>query len=60
MSQSYTNQRDKSTSRLTGYSSNGQRFDDRNSESQATLASQVQESVLMVIICAFGIGAAGS
>jgi hypothetical protein len=51
MSQSYTNQRDKSTSRLTGYSSNSQRFDDRNSESQATLASQVQESVLMVIIC---------
>ncbi|KAM5567549.1 inorganic pyrophosphatase TTM2 [Rosa sericea] len=40
MSQSYTNQRDKSTSRLTGYSSNGQRFEDRNSESQATLASQ--------------------
>ncbi|KAK9934876.1 hypothetical protein M0R45_022005 [Rubus argutus] len=40
MSQSYTNQRDKSTSRLTGYSSNSQRFDDRNSESQATLASQ--------------------
>ncbi|XP_050374006.1 inorganic pyrophosphatase TTM2 [Argentina anserina] len=39
MSQSYTNQRDKSTSRLTGYS-NGQGFDDRNSESQATLASQ--------------------
>lgn len=40
MSQSYTNQRDKSTSRLTGYSSNSQRFDDRNLESQAILASQ--------------------
>ncbi|ONI31214.1 hypothetical protein PRUPE_1G299100 [Prunus persica] len=40
MSQSYTTQRDKSTSKLTGYASNSQRFDERNSESSATLASQ--------------------
>lgn len=50
MSQSYTTQRDKSTSKLTGYASNSQRFDERNSESSATLASQV-ESVIMVLVC---------
>lgn len=49
MSQSYTTQRDKSTSKLTGYASNSQRFDERNSESSATLASQV-ESVIMVLV----------
>ncbi|CAN2060747.1 unnamed protein product [Malus fusca] len=40
MSQSYTTQRDKSTSKLTGYSSSSQRFDERNTESSTTLASQ--------------------
>ncbi|XP_015894264.3 inorganic pyrophosphatase TTM2 [Ziziphus jujuba] len=40
MSQSYTTQRDKNISKLTGYAANGGRFDERSSESPATLANQ--------------------
>lgn len=42
MSQSYTTQRDKNLSKLTGYAGNGGRFDERSSESSATLANQVK------------------
>lgn len=41
MSQSYTTQRDKNISKLTGYAANGRRFDERNTEADATLANQV-------------------
>ncbi|XP_075656516.1 inorganic pyrophosphatase TTM2 isoform X1 [Castanea sativa] len=40
MSHSYTTQRDKNLAKLTGYSANGQRFDDRNSESPSMPANQ--------------------
>ncbi|XP_030960310.1 inorganic pyrophosphatase TTM2-like isoform X1 [Quercus lobata] len=40
MSHSYTTQRDKNLAKLSGYSANGQRFDDRNSESPSMPANQ--------------------
>jgi hypothetical protein len=40
-SHSYSTQRDKNLARLTGYAANSRRFDDRNSESSATLANEV-------------------
>ncbi|KAF3430984.1 hypothetical protein FNV43_RR25714 [Rhamnella rubrinervis] len=40
MSQSYTTQRDKNLSKLTGYAANGGRFDEKSSESSTTLANQ--------------------
>lgn len=45
MSQSYTTQRDKNISKLTGYAANGRRFDERNSEANATLANQLSEQI---------------
>lgn len=41
MSQSYTTQRDKNLSKLTGYAANGGRYDERSSE-YATSANQVE------------------
>ncbi|THG14765.1 hypothetical protein TEA_006809 [Camellia sinensis var. sinensis] len=40
MSHSYSTQRDKNLSKMTGFSANNQRFDDRTTESQAALANQ--------------------
>ncbi|KAF5945387.1 hypothetical protein HYC85_015615 [Camellia sinensis] len=40
MSHSYSTQRDKNLSKITGFSANNQRFDDRTTESQAALANQ--------------------
>ncbi|KAJ7943258.1 Uridine-cytidine kinase C [Quillaja saponaria] len=40
MSQSYTTQRDKNLAKLTGYALNNRGFDDRNSDSSATLSNQ--------------------
>ncbi|KAF3971391.1 hypothetical protein CMV_004998 [Castanea mollissima] len=45
MSHSYTTQRDKNLAKLTGYSANGQRFDDRNSESPSMPANQLLEQI---------------
>ncbi|EXB44949.1 Uridine-cytidine kinase C [Morus notabilis] len=45
MSQSYTTQRDKNISKLTGYATNGQRFEERNSEANAILANQLSEQI---------------
>ncbi|XP_062163350.1 inorganic pyrophosphatase TTM2 [Alnus glutinosa] len=39
-SHSYSTQRDKNLARLTGYAANSRRFDDRNSESSATVANE--------------------
>ncbi|KAB1206556.1 Uridine-cytidine kinase C [Morella rubra] len=40
MSHSYSTQRDKNLAKITGYTGNSRRFEDRNSESPATLANQ--------------------
>ncbi|GMP58390.1 hypothetical protein CsSME_00022072 [Camellia sinensis var. sinensis] len=40
LSHSYSTQRDKNLSKITGFSANNQRFDDRTTESQAALANQ--------------------
>lgn len=40
MSHSYSTARDKNLTSITGFGANSQRFDDRNTESTATLASQ--------------------
>ncbi|XP_059445268.1 inorganic pyrophosphatase TTM2 [Corylus avellana] len=40
VSLSYSNQRDKNLARLTGYTANSRRYDDRNLESSAALASE--------------------
>ncbi|XP_023762050.1 inorganic pyrophosphatase TTM2 [Lactuca sativa] len=40
MSHSYSTARDKNLSSITGFGANSQRFDDRNTESTATLASE--------------------
>ncbi|XP_030960311.1 inorganic pyrophosphatase TTM2-like isoform X2 [Quercus lobata] len=45
MSHSYTTQRDKNLAKLSGYSANGQRFDDRNSESPSMPANQLLEQI---------------
>lgn len=56
-SHSYSTQRDKNLARLTGYAANSRRFDDRNSESSATLANEVVSRsfklFLMVLILCF-------
>jgi hypothetical protein len=41
MSHSYSSQRDKNLSKLTGLAATSKRFDDRNLESPAALANQV-------------------
>lgn len=45
MSESYTTQRDKNISKLTGYATNGQRYEERSSEANATLANQLSEQI---------------
>ncbi|KAI8023608.1 Inorganic pyrophosphatase TTM2 [Camellia lanceoleosa] len=40
LSHSYSTQRDKNLSKITGFSANNQQFDDRTTESQAALANQ--------------------
>ncbi|XP_028069226.1 inorganic pyrophosphatase TTM2-like isoform X2 [Camellia sinensis] len=45
MSHSYSTQRDKNLSKMTGFSANNQRFDDRTTESQAALANQLSEQI---------------
>ncbi|PON74602.1 Uridine kinase-like [Parasponia andersonii] len=42
---SYTTQRDKNISKLTGYATNGQRYEERSSEANATLANQLSEQI---------------
>ncbi|PON47688.1 Uridine kinase-like [Trema orientale] len=42
---SYTTQRDKNISKLTGYAANGQRYEERSSEANATLANQLSEQI---------------
>ena len=49
MSQSYTTQRDKNISKLTGYAATGQRSEERSSEANATLANQVSR----VFFCSY-------
>jgi hypothetical protein len=53
MSHSYSSQRDKNLSKLTGPAATSNRFDDRNLESPAALANQVLllASQLLCFIC---------
>ncbi|KAF5449442.1 hypothetical protein F2P56_029886 [Juglans regia] len=45
MSHSYSTQRDMNLAKLTGYTANSRRFDERNTESPATLANQLSEQI---------------
>lgn len=48
MSQSYTTQRDHNISKLAGYAATGQRYEERNSEANATLTNQVRIFLFVV------------
>ncbi|KAG6712715.1 hypothetical protein I3843_05G108500 [Carya illinoinensis] len=45
MSHSYSTQRDMNLAKLTGYAANSRRFDERNTESPATVANQLSEQI---------------